>query len=64
MLIPPLFAITMTCFETFQGMWFPQTVKSKPHEGGSSHLATMAEIVRHRVEHLEKSLLFAELGVQ
>ena len=26
MLIPPMFAITMTCFEVFQGRWFPQTV--------------------------------------
>lgn len=28
-LIPPMFAITMTCFETFQRWWFPATVPGK-----------------------------------
>lgn len=28
LLIPPMFAITMTCFESFQRVWFPQTVAS------------------------------------
>jgi solute carrier family 25 aspartate/glutamate transporter 12/13 len=62
MLIPPLFAITMTCFETLQRTWFPQTVASPglkhlpADQGGSSARATMTDMVKHKLEQLERNL--------
>ncbi|KAL6748338.1 mitochondrial carrier domain-containing protein [Haematococcus lacustris] len=50
-LIPPMFAITMTCFETFQRAWFPQTVPA-PVETNSGHQPshnTLAAVMRNKL---------------
>ncbi|KAJ9517304.1 hypothetical protein QJQ45_016672 [Haematococcus lacustris] len=50
-LIPPMFAITMTCFETFQRAWFPQTVPA-PAETDSGHQPshnTLAAVMRNKL---------------
>ncbi|GAX80275.1 hypothetical protein CEUSTIGMA_g7713.t1 [Chlamydomonas eustigma] len=64
LLIPPVFAINLTCFETFQRHWLPQTVASPGlrhlpgHLGGASASATMTDMVKHQLEQLESSLAY------
>jgi len=56
-LIPPMFAITMTCFETFQRMWFPATVPGQIVDPWHTPLRhSMAEAVRGRLAKMEAML--------